>query len=65
MLIFDGIYKNGVKNGKVIEYYSYCNMKFEGEYLNGLKNGNGKEYYKNGKLMFEGYMIILKINTIN
>ena len=51
-LIYDGEYKNGIRNGKGKEYIS-GKLIFEGEYLNGKKNGKGKEY-ENDKLIFEG-----------
>ena len=37
MLIFEGEYLNGLKNGKGKEYDWNGKIKFEGEYLNGLK----------------------------
>ena len=52
VLIFEGGYLNGQKNGKGREYY-YGELIFEGEYKNGKKNGEGKEYYLD-KLIFEG-----------
>ena len=58
MLIFEGEYLNGKRNGKGKEYFSNCELSilnFEGEYLNGKRNGKGKEYNPfNGKLIFEG-----------
>jgi len=55
MLIFEGEYLKGRRNGKGKEYNKKGKLKFEGEYLNGKKNGKGKEYiYNNGKLIFEG-----------
>jgi len=52
ILIFEGEYLNGKRNGKGKKY---CELEFEGEYLNGKKwNGKGKEYYDNGQLEFEG-----------
>ena len=43
LLIFEGEYKNGLKNGKGKEYYiPDQNVKFEGKYINGKKyNGEG------------------------
>ena len=41
-LIFEGEYKNGVRNGKGKEYY-YNQLVFDGEYLNGFINGIGKQ----------------------
>ena len=52
-LIFEGNYKNKIKNGHGKEYY-YDELIFEGEFLNGKKNGKGKEYYDNGELKFDG-----------
>jgi len=65
MLLFEGEYLNGKKNGKGKEYYK-DKLKYEGEYLNGKKIGKGKEYY-NGELRFDGeiHMIInIKENNI-
>ena len=61
ILIFEGEYLNGERNGKGKEYYkndnlfyAFDNLYFEGEYLNGKRNGKGKEYYYDGKLKFDG-----------
>ena len=51
-LIFDGEYKNGIKNG-IGKDYNNGKLIFEGEYSNGYRNGKGKEY-KNGKLIYKG-----------
>ena len=56
MLIFEGEYLNGERNGKGKEF---ANIKdkiiFEGEYLNGERNGYGKEFsIFNGIMVFEG-----------
>ena len=59
-LIYEGEYKNGLRNGKGKEYLD-GKLIFEGEYLNGERNGKGKEY-ENGKLIFEGYYIKGKKN---
>ena len=53
ILLFEGEYLNGKKNGKGKEYFGDRTIKFEGEYLNGRRNGKGKEY-NYGKLKFEG-----------
>ena len=37
ILVFEGEYINGRKNGKGKEYYYNGKLEFEGEYLNGLK----------------------------
>ena len=55
ILMFEGRFLNGKRNGKGKEYnYYYLDViDFEGEYLNGKRNGKGKEYDDN-KLIFEG-----------
>ena len=56
ILIFEGQYLNGQRNGKGKEY-DEGDLIFEGEYLNGQRNGKGKEYDCHGchgKLIFEG-----------
>ena len=45
LLIYEGEYLNGKRNGKGKEYDRDGYLKFEGEYLNGKRNGKGKEYY--------------------
>jgi len=52
-LLFEGEYKNGLKNGKAKEYNISGRLEFDGEYLNGKKNGKAKEYDFNG-LSFDG-----------
>ena len=52
ILIFEGEYLNGQKNGKGKEYNEECELKFEGEYLYNFKI-KGKEYMK-GRLEYEG-----------
>ena len=54
ILIFEGEYLDGKRNGKGKKYYDDGKLMFEGEYLDGKRNGKGKEYYKNGQLKFEG-----------
>ena len=44
VLIFEGEYSNGERNGKGKEYYPNNSILFEGEYLNGKRNGKGKKY---------------------
>ena len=57
VLIFEGEYLNGKKNGKGKEYDD-GKLRFEGEYLNGEKNGKRKEYDYTGNLIFEGILYI-------
>ena len=52
-MIFEGEYKNGIKNGKGKEYEKN-KLLFEEEYKNGLRNGKGKEYNNQGHLLYEG-----------
>ena len=54
ILIFEGEYLNGKRNGKGKEYNNDGIIIFEGDYLNGVRNGKGKEYDDNGYLIFEG-----------
>lgn len=46
-------YKNGVKHGLEIEYYSNGNMKAEGTYKNGSLDGYYKVYNRKGQFSFE------------
>ena len=54
ILIFEGEYLNGKRNGNGKEYNSEGIITFEGEYLNGKRHGKGKEYNFNNSLIFEG-----------
>jgi len=55
ILVFEGDYINGKRNGKGKEYdYDQGKLIFEGEYKNREKNGKGKEYYYDRKIAFEG-----------
>ena len=54
VLIFEGEYKNGKKNGKGKEYDYVGKLIFEGKYKNGKRDGIGKEYNYDGFIMFEG-----------
>ena len=56
LLVFEGEYLNGKRNGKGKEYSYFTSvLLFEGEYLNGKRNGKGKEYEDgHGSLKFEG-----------
>ena len=58
VLIYEGGYLNGKRNGKGTTYNYFCSteeeFKYVGEYLNGKRNGKGKEYYYDEKLLFEG-----------
>jgi antitoxin component YwqK of YwqJK toxin-antitoxin module len=42
ILLFEGEYLNGKRNGIGKEFYNNGKIKFEGEYLNGKRNGKGK-----------------------
>ena len=58
LLIYEGEFLNGKRNGKGIEYEyltkSQLFYKFEGEYLNGKRKGQGKLFDNNGILVTEG-----------
>ena len=51
-LIAEGVYKNGLRNGQCIEYYSDGKVLTKGEFLND-NEWNTKEYDKNGKIKKE------------
>ncbi len=51
---FEGVYKNGVKNGKVTVWYENGQKSSEGSFSNGLKNGTVTEWDKNGQIRYEG-----------
>ena len=61
ILIFEGVYLNGKRNGLGKEYYNNGKLKFEGKFLNGKRNGKGKEYYNSGALKFDGEYLNNKI----
>lgn len=46
-------YKNGIKHGLEVEYYSNGNMKAEGTYKNGNLDGYYKVYNRKGQFSFE------------
>ena len=52
VLIFEGEYINGERNGKGKEYYENGKLRFEGEYKN-EKIWNGKGYNINGNIEYE------------
>ena len=54
ILIFEGEYLKGKRNGKGKEYNAKGKLKYEGEYLDGKRNGKGKEYNPAGKIIFDG-----------
>ena len=55
VVIFEGEYANGKKNGKGKDYSENGSLNYEGEYLNGKRHGKGKEYaYSKDTLIFEG-----------
>ena len=58
VILYEGGYLNGKRNGKEVQYNYQCSTedeyKYEGEYLNGKRNGKGKEYYYDNQLLFEG-----------
>ena len=55
VLVFEGKFQNGLKNGKGKEYDQEGNIIFDGEYQKGKKfKGTGKEFDVNGNIIFEG-----------
>ena len=64
ILIYEGEYKDGKRNGIGKEYNIIKgDLIYEGEYKNGKRNGKGKEYY-NGKLKYEVEYLNGKRNKI-
>ena len=62
ILLFEGEYLNGIRNGKGKEYFWYYGgLKFDGEYLNGVRSGKGKEYLFDN-IIFEGEYLYGKRN---
>ena len=62
ILLFEGQYSNGKKNGYGKEYYKNGKIKYKGEYSNGLRHSKGEEYYKNGKIKYKGEYSKGKLN---
>ena len=54
VLIYDGEYKNGKRNGKGKEYNDTGDLMYEGDYINNEQNGEGKLYSPFGLLEYEG-----------
>ena len=54
ILIYEGGYKNGERNGKGLEYNIHGEIIFKGEFKNGKRNGKGIEYDRDGKIIFIG-----------
>jgi hypothetical protein len=46
-LIYEGEYKNGIRNGEGTYYYNR-GLKYEGQFLNGLREGQGIFYWEDG-----------------
>ena len=65
VLIYEGEFKNGERNGQGKEFFLNGNLLFNGNYLNGKRNGQGKEFYPDGNLLYEGDYISGKRNNGN
>ena len=50
---YEGLKKNGLRNGKGKFYYTEGSM-YEGEWKNNQMHGYGTLYYSNGKIAYEG-----------
>ena len=46
-LIYEGEYKNGIRNGEGTYYYAR-GLRYEGEFVNGFREGNGVFYWEDG-----------------
>ena len=48
-MYFIGEYKNGLRNGKGIQYYKNGNILFEGDWIDDKRDGFGKYIWENWK----------------
>ena len=46
-LIYEGEYKNGLRNGEGTYYYAR-GLRYEGQFVNGLREGHGVFYWEDG-----------------
>jgi hypothetical protein len=53
VLVFNGAFKDGSRDGEGIEYNRFRVKQYEGNYNNDMRNGKGKEYL-NGSLTYDG-----------
>lgn len=54
-IAYKGLVKNGLKNGKGVEYYDNSNqVRYEGEYKNDNYNGQGTFYDEDGNVTYSG-----------
>jgi hypothetical protein len=51
--VFNGAFKDGLRDGAGIEYNRFHLKQYEGNYANDMRNGKGKEYL-NGSLIYDG-----------
>ena len=52
-ILYDGEYKNNLKEGKGKEFNKKGNLLYIGEFMNGYRY-KGKEYNENGEIIFNG-----------
>ena len=62
ILIYEGEFLNGERNGKGKIFYQNGNIKYVGEFLHGKAHGVGKEYNSKGELKYIGYYLYGKKN---
>ena len=52
-LLYDGEWRNGVRNGKGVEYANGKKV-YDGEWRNGVRNGHGKQFDAYERLLYDG-----------
>ena len=55
ILLYEGEYLDGLREGKGKEYYPNGNLKYDGCFSRGAPHGQRKEYDFLGRLIFEGW----------
>ena len=55
ILLYEGEYLDGLREGKGKEYYPNGNLKYDGCFSRGAPHGQRKEYDFFGRLIFEGW----------
>lgn len=54
ILIYEGGFKDNLRNGFGKMYYINGNVLYDGMYKENKRNGNGKWFHKNGKIYYDG-----------
>lgn len=54
IFMYDGMFKDGKKNGYGVETNMEGIVVYKGEFAEGRRHGQGTEYYTNGNIMYDG-----------